>query len=127
MARWQEFVDAEPDFARAVKERFDSNKHKLLGTLRKDGSPRISGIETTFKDGEVWLGMMPGSMKLRDLQRDPRFTLHTSSEDPGDDGSGWGGDAKLSGTAVEVSDPAVRARALSDSATGGYPAEEIPL
>jgi Pyridoxamine 5'-phosphate oxidase len=127
MARWQDLVDSEPAFAQAVQARFDANRHKLLGTLRKDGSPRISGIETTFKDGDVWLGMMPESMKLKDLQRDPRYVLHTSSEDPGENGINWSGDAKISGCAEEVTDPQERRRVLQDAPTAGYAPEDVPL
>ncbi len=45
---------------------------------------------------------MPGSRKGADLARDPRFALHSGSIDP----PGWQGDAKLSGIAEEVIDPA---------------------
>ncbi|HEY4729149.1 MAG TPA: pyridoxamine 5-phosphate oxidase, partial [Actinomycetes bacterium] len=70
-----------------------------------------SGIETTFADGELWLGMMPGSRKALDLRRDPRLALHSASEDPPeDDPADWAGDAKLSGRAVEVDDPALKQR-----------------
>ena len=65
-----------------MRARFDAHRHKILGTLRADGSPRLSGIETTFKDGELWLGMMPGSRKVQDLQRDPRLALHSPPVDP---------------------------------------------
>lgn len=128
MARWQDVVDSEPEFAERAKSRFDRQKHKLLATLRKDGSPRISGIETTFKDGEVWLGMMPGSMKMRDLQRDGRFALHTSSEDPpeGDEGS-WSGDAKMSGRAIEVHDVAIKERVFSEAPGPGGDLAGVPL
>ena len=77
----------------------------MLATLRRDGSPRISGIEASFDDGELWLGMMPGSRKALDLRRDPRLALHSASIDPPDDPTTWTGDAKLSGRAVEVEDP----------------------
>lgn len=128
MARWQDVVDSEPEFAQAVKARFDSHKHKLLATLRNDGSPRISGIETTFADGDIWLGMMPGSLKARDVQRDARFALHTSSEDPPEgDESNWSGDAKMAGRAVEEHDAAVRARVLNDTGSGGHPPDDVPL
>ena len=128
MARWQDVVDSEPDFAHAVKERFDAHKHKLLATLREDGSPRISGIETIFTDGDVWLGMMPGSLKLRDLQRDGRFALHTSSEDASEaDPAAWSGDAKFSGRAEEVHDTQVKRRVFAHGSTAGNPPDKIPL
>lgn len=108
MASWEEVGAAEPDFARRVQGLFDAGRHKTLATLRRDGAPRISGIEATFAAGELWLGMMPGSRKGQDLRRDPRMALHSPSFDPPDDPSGWGGDAKISGRAVEVTDDAQR-------------------
>ena len=103
MARWSEFATAEPALARQVEERFRIRKHKTLATLRKDGSPRISGIEVEFADGELFLGMMPGSLKLHDLERDPRLALHSPTEDPPDGRpQTWAGEAKLAGVAVEV-------------------------
>ena len=104
MASWGEFEKAEPDLAVKVQKRFDAYRHKVLATLRKDGSPRISGIEAAFGDGELTLGMMGGSLKARDLQRDPRLALHSGTEDPDED-AGMAGvvvDAKVSGRAKEV-------------------------
>ncbi len=56
----------------------------------------------TFDDDEIWLGMMLESMKARDLQRDPRCAIHSATVDP----KMTGGDAKLSGRAIEVLDQA---------------------
>lgn len=106
MATWKQVEDADPAFADAVRRRFDAHRHKVLATLRQDGSPRVSGIEAEFRDGEVWLGMMPDSRKARDLLADPRLALHSGTEDPPDDPApGTVFDAKLSGRAVEASAP----------------------
>ena len=102
MSSWAEIAAAEPDFAERVRKRFDAYKHKVIATLRRDGSPRISGIEAEFKDGQVSLGMMPGSLKAKDLQRDPRLALHSGTEDPSE-APGAVIDAKLSGLAREIS------------------------
>src|SRR5213082_876290 len=103
MASWAEFAAAEPAFAGKVADRFAVRKHKTLATLRKDGSPRISGIEVEFGEGQLYLGMMPASRKLHDLQRDPRLALHSPTEDPPErPTSGWPGEAKISGRAVMV-------------------------
>ena len=111
MASWEEIETAAPELAARARASFDAHKHKVLATLRRDGSPRISGIEASFADGQLWLGMMPGSRKALDLRRDPRLALHSASVDPpSDDPSGWAGDAKLSGRAVEVDDPAMLER-----------------
>ena len=106
MATWSEIESAAPELAGRARAAFDAHKHKVLATLRRDGSPRISGIEATIADGELWLGMMPGSRKALDLRRDPRLALHSASVDPPDDPTAWPGDAKLAGRAVEVDDPA---------------------
>src|SRR5215208_6427294 len=107
MANWSEVEAAAPELAARARATLDAHKHKVLATLRRDGSPRLSGIEATIVDGELWLGMMPGSRKALDLRRDPRLALHSASVDPpSDDPSAWPGDAKLSGRAVEVDDSA---------------------
>ncbi|HEV3014849.1 MAG TPA: pyridoxamine 5'-phosphate oxidase family protein [Actinomycetota bacterium] len=105
MASWNEIESSAPELAARARTAFDAHKHKLLATLRRDGSPRISGIEASFSDGELWLGMMPGSRKALDLRRDPRLALHSASLDPPDDPTAWPGDAKLTGRAVEIDDP----------------------
>ncbi|MGW1277490.1 pyridoxamine 5'-phosphate oxidase family protein [Streptomyces tsukubensis] len=96
---WADFRTAEPALADAVRRRFDEHTHHVLATLRRDGSPRVSGLEITFLGDEVYLGMMPGSWKAKDLLRDPRFSLHAN---PGTVESMADGDARISGRAVEV-------------------------
>ena len=104
MASWDEVVKSEPEFAGAVRGLFDAHKHKTLATLRRDGSPRISGVEASFVQGDLWLGMMPNSRKALDLLRDPRMALHSATIDPPDDPAAFAGDAKLTGRAEEVTD-----------------------
>jgi hypothetical protein len=101
MTSWSDFETAAPDLAARVRERLDAHVHKTLATIRQDGAPRISGTEVQLRDGELWIGSMWDALKARDLQRDPRFALHSGSEDP----PAWPGDAKLAGLAVEETDP----------------------
>ena len=101
MPSWSQFEEGAPELARQVRERLDAHVHKTLATLRRDGAPRISGTETRIAEGELWIGSMWKARKARDLQRDPRFALHSGSDDP----PAWTGDAKLSGVADEVTDP----------------------
>jgi hypothetical protein len=98
MPSWSEFEAEAPELAARVRQRLEAHGHKTIATLRRDGSPRISGTEAVFEDGELWIGSMPNALKARDLQRDPRFALHSASEDP----DVWTGDAKLAGIAKEV-------------------------
>jgi pyridoxamine 5'-phosphate oxidase-like protein len=120
MASWSEVEAAAPELAARVRATLDAHRHKVLATLRADGSPRVSGIEATFADGELWLGMMPGSRKALDLRRDPRLALHSASVDPSEeDPSAWTGDAKVAGRAVEVDDPALLERLGAGEGGGG--------
>src|ERR671939_369538 len=101
MPSWSS-VEAEiPELAALARHFLDAYVHKTLATLRRDGSPRISGTEVDFRDGEAWLGSMWRAVKALDLQRDPRFALHSGSADP----PAWRGDAKLAGRAVDVTAP----------------------
>jgi hypothetical protein len=101
MSTWAEFEAQAPELAARVLARFEAHKHLLIATLHRDGAPRLSGIEATVGVGELWLGMMPGSLKARDLVRDPRFALHNAPLDL----ELAEGDAKVGGRALEVTDP----------------------
>lgn len=98
MVNWREFSTRAPDLAREVRARFDAYETHVLATLRRDGSPRVSGIEVDFAGAELTAGSMLDARKARDLLRDGRFALHAHP--------GPNGDAKVSGVAVEITDPA---------------------
>ena len=101
MAAWTDVERAEPEFAARVRRLFDAGRHKTIATLRADGSPRISGIECQFADGELTFGSMPGARKGADLTRDPRFALHGPTFHPQEGKeSEWPGEAKIAGRAV---------------------------
>ncbi|GAA0443745.1 pyridoxamine 5'-phosphate oxidase family protein [Streptomyces olivaceiscleroticus] len=106
-AGWSEFAAAEPALAEWAERRFGAYPHHVLATLRADGSPRLTGLEADFRGGELWLGMMPGSRKARDLRRDPRFSLYAN---PGGGSDVVDGDVRIAGRAVEVTDAEVLAR-----------------
>lgn len=101
MPAWRDIEQAEPNFAARVQALFDAGRHKTIATLRADGSPRISGIECEFADGEVTFGSMTGARKSVDLARDPRFALHGPTFHPieGQEGD-WPGEAKIAGRAT---------------------------
>jgi hypothetical protein len=115
MPSWSEFEAAAPELAARVRERLDAHVHKTIATLRRDGSPRISGTETRMVDGELWIGSMWQALKALDLQRDPRFALHSGSDEPDE----WGGDAKLAGVVEEIADPERVKAIIGDAAAGG--------
>ncbi len=103
MATWKLIVEAEPEFAARVRRLFDAGRHKTIATLRADGSPRISGIECEFVDGELRFGSMLGARKGADLARDPRFAIHgpTLHPEQGKEPE-WPGEAKIAGRAISA-------------------------
>jgi hypothetical protein len=105
MATWRHIDKAAPGLAAAVRSAFDAHVNKTIATVRKDGAPRISGIEATFVGNDVCFGSMPGALKALDLLRDPRFAMHSGTADPPADMSTWAGDAKIAGRAIEITDP----------------------
>ncbi len=118
MTSWTDFETAEPELAARARGIISATTNCVLATIRADGSPRISGIDPFFRDGELWLGSMPNSRKGADLARDPRIALHgipwesrkvkEGADDPGD------GDVKLTGRAVLLGDDEESARILSE-------------
>src|SRR5436190_12867334 len=106
MTTWQQFAEQAPELAARVRERFAVRKHCTMATLGADGSPRISGTEVEFEDGELRIGSMPGAVKARDLLRDARLAVHSPTVDPpeGRDAE-WAGEAKVAGHAVVRESP----------------------
>jgi hypothetical protein len=103
MASWAEFEAAEREFASRVRQLMCTRKHLTMATLRSNGSPRISGTEVEFADGQLRLGSMPGAVKALDLRRDGRVAIHGPTVDPpADNAAGWKGEAKIAGIAHEV-------------------------
>jgi pyridoxamine 5'-phosphate oxidase-like protein len=94
VASWSAFEAEAPELAARVRERLEAHRHRTLATLRADGSPRISGIECEIAGGELTFGSMWRAVKALDLLRDPRFALHSGTEEP----DAWPGEAKVAGT-----------------------------
>src|SRR5712691_2453129 len=109
MPAWKAIEQTEPEFAGRVRRLFDAGRHKTIATLRADGSPRISGIECEFKDGDLRFGSMTGARKGRDLERDPRFALHGPTFHPAEgQESDWPGEAKIAGRAIPAGSATTR-------------------
>jgi Pyridoxamine 5'-phosphate oxidase len=116
MASWREIEAEAPELSTLAHGFLTAHVHLTLATLRRDGSPRISGTEIILGDGEIWLGSMPGALKARDLQRDPRFAVHSGSADPD---KGWKGDAKIAGRVEEIGDDDRKREIVGDAAPAG--------
>lgn len=108
--RWDAFEQACPEIAGLARDRFAKDEVVLVGTLRRDGSPRVSPNECDFTAGRLFVSMMWRSRKALDLLRDPRVVVHSAPSDR----MNPGGDIKLYGRIVDEQDPAVR-RAFRDA------------
>jgi hypothetical protein len=95
---WRDVELGAPELVRLGIARLSSARVALLGTLRRDGSPRISPIEPCIAAGQLLIGAMAGSVKASDLRRDPRYVLHSVVTGP-DSGEG---ELKLYGSAAEA-------------------------
>jgi hypothetical protein len=102
--RWSALETEAPDLARLGRERLEAVGLVMLGTIRADGSPRISPVEPFLIEGNFLFGAMTRSAKARDLTRDPRCAVHSIVTAPNQ----GEGELKLFGHVEEVRDPALR-------------------
>lgn len=102
--RWDKFENMCPELATLARERFVMDQLVLVGSIRADGSPRISPVEPDFAAGRLFISMMWQSRKALDLLRDPRVVVHSVPSDR----MNAGGDVKLYGRIVDERDPEVR-------------------
>jgi hypothetical protein len=123
--KWGDFASEAPELAALAAEGFGEQNLCLIGTLRADGWPRISPTEVYFVEGELMLGMMPSSRKVRDLERDPRITVAT----PQCDREAKRGDFKLYGRAVPVTDTTLRTKFADtqEAAIQWRPPDSVPI
>jgi hypothetical protein len=117
--RWAELEKGAPDLASIGRDEFARSGMAVVGTVRKDGSPRISNVEPVIADGELYLGMMWQSRKAVDVLRDPRLVLRNAvCTNRGDEV-----ELILRGRAVQVEDEASREKYLraSEASWGDSP------
>ena len=104
--RWADLEARQPRLAELGHRRLVEPGVVLVATIRTDGTPRISPVEPLIMDGELWLSMMLGSAKAKDLLRDERILVHgiVTSRDGAD------GEFKVRGRARPETSPTIEAR-----------------
>jgi hypothetical protein len=103
--RWNDLARGQPTLAALAFDKLVKPGVLLVGTVRKDGSARVSGVEPLVMDGELYLSMMQRSTKALDLYRDPRISIHSIVTKPEADF-----EVKLRGTARLVEDREIHER-----------------
>jgi Pyridoxamine 5'-phosphate oxidase len=121
LADWRDLEQGAPELARLGLARLHAAGVAMLGTVRPDGSPRISPIAPHLVRGQLLVGAMTWSAKAADLHRDPRYVLHSAVTGP-DSGEG---ELKLHGSAVQAS-PGLRA-AAARAWWSGQPREQAAV
>jgi hypothetical protein len=115
--RWADFEGEAPDLAVQVRELIDRSGFVLVGTIRRDGTPRISPVEARVVQGHLMLVLIRGTHKARDVLRDSRLVLNTPIFDPADPGC----ELKLRGRVVAVEDRGLlEATANATEAASGW-------
>ena len=64
--RWSDFAARAPRLAALGEDRLLAPGVVLVGTIRRDGTPRISPVEPLLWNGDLWLSMLLGSYKAED-------------------------------------------------------------
>jgi len=108
MVTWGEFRAARPDLAepgRSLFCQFDVGL-AFLATVRPDGGPRLHPICVIVTD-EALSGLIIPSLKLNDLRRDGRYTLHSYPCPDNEDAF------YLTGRTVVHTDPVLRTLAIT--------------
>src|SRR5438034_11259899 len=103
---WAEVGTQQARLAELGRRKLGAPGVVLVGTIRRDGSPRLSPVEPLFWEGDLWLAMGLGSRKATDLSRDPRILVHSIVTRR--DGSE--GEFKVRGRAVSEPDATVQSR-----------------
>jgi hypothetical protein len=117
---WNDLEVGAPPIAALGMARLTATRVAMLGTVRRDGSPRISPVEPCLVNGCLLVGAMTWSAKAADLRRDPRYVLHSAVTGP----DGGEGELKLHGRAAAAS-PALRRQAASGWWSGQPPQQAV--
>jgi hypothetical protein len=100
---WEKFEKAAPEMAGFGAQRM-SERVMYLGTVRRDGYPRVHPFTPFVASGHLLAFMEPTSPKGHDIERDGRFVIHSLVKDM----NGSDGEFSITGRARRVHDPAVR-------------------
>ncbi len=107
MSTWSEFAESAPEVAEAAHTLLTvpGSGFGYLATVSRAGAPRIHPIMPVWAVGSMFAFIEP-SPKLRDLERDGRYALHSTGSEDVDD------ELMVSGQALVLADDPRRAAAV---------------
>ncbi|MDX2938330.1 pyridoxamine 5'-phosphate oxidase family protein [Streptomyces ipomoeae] len=68
-------AEIEAENEAAIRERLDRENNVWLCTVRPDGSPHVTPVWFVFLRSRWWIGSDGGSVKVRNIEKDPRVSL----------------------------------------------------
>ncbi len=69
-----------PDWS-DVEQRLAASRDYWVCTTRANGAPHAAPVWGLWEDGVLWFGSEQGSVKARNIARDPRVSVHLESGD----------------------------------------------
>ena len=119
---WSTLEHEAPELAAHARRVITQHGFVLAGTIRRDGTPRISPIEAHLVRGHLAHAVIRGTHKARDLRRDPRIVLASPVLHRGDPNE----ELKLRGRVVEVREPDLRTAIVDaiETASGWRPRDD---
>jgi hypothetical protein len=108
MKTWIEFARTAPELSakgQSLFYQFGDVGLAFLGTVRKDGGPRLHPVRVIMDGSGLYTFLLP-TPKRRDLLRDPRYALHCFPADRNEDA------ILVTGVARPVTDDGLHARLI---------------
>jgi hypothetical protein len=117
---WAYLEKAAPEVAAQARAVIDQWSFMFAATIRRDGTPRLSPVETHLVAGHLALAIIPQSHKASDITRDPRIVLQSPIAEADEPGA----ELKLRGRATALSEGDLRERIADaiERASGWRPA-----
>jgi PPOX class probable F420-dependent enzyme len=73
------------ELSEKARKLFEGPNYLFVATLNADGSPQVTPVWTSLRDSHITFNTAVGTVKERNLRRDPRIGLSiTAREDPWD-------------------------------------------
>jgi hypothetical protein len=86
---WRDLERGAPRLAMLAMASLNAARVALLGTLRRDGSPRISPIEPYLVEGQLLIGAMAWSQKAADGRTRRGMSERDTQRTPGPTELSW--------------------------------------
>lgn len=121
---WAEFAAEAPALSAVGERLLRAFTVGYLATVRDDGAPRVHPVSVTLHEGGLYIFVLAGSPKLRDLLDNGHFALHSFPVLPAEDA--WDDEEfSVGGRARRVDDGAERASVAAVHSDDVAPGDQL--